>query len=129
MTNALFGLQQAVLDALAANSSVPEVYDHVPRDATFPYVVYGPAHVMAEDSKTDTGFDHIVTLNVWSRYRGGKETRAIFQALYDTLHHKTLAVDGQAVVFGMFLNADFSLDEDGLTYFAAVRFTFITQNS
>ncbi|MDD3029975.1 MAG: DUF3168 domain-containing protein [Alphaproteobacteria bacterium] len=129
MTDVLFGLQQAVMTALAANEAVPEVYDHVPQDAAFPYVVWGPMHVAAEDSKTDTGFETTVTLNIWSRYRGGKETRAIFQALYDALHRTTLTVSGQAFVTASFLSADFSLDEDGLTYFAAVRFMFETQDN
>ena len=102
MSDALFAVQLAVANILAANSEVqsqlgtpPRLFDHVQPDAVFPYVVFGPAHIVPHDTKTETGFEQIIVLNIWSRYRGGKETRAIFQALYDALHRATLAVAGQ----------------------------------
>jgi hypothetical protein len=136
MSDILFSVQQAVLSALAANAGVqavlgatPPLYDHVPQNAAFPYVVFGPVHVVPNDTKRDIGFEQILTLNIWSRYRGGKETRDIFQAVYDTLHRAALNISGQTFVSCEFHSADFSLDSDGLTYFAAARFSIITQNN
>ncbi|MDD3371563.1 MAG: DUF3168 domain-containing protein, partial [Alphaproteobacteria bacterium] len=93
MSDVLLSVQQAVAQALAESAAVQavlgasaEIYDHVPPDAAYPYIVFGPAHVTPYDTLTETGFEQVVTLNVWSRYRGGKETRDIFQAVYDTLH-------------------------------------------
>ncbi len=136
MTNALFDVQQAIFDALATSAQVkallgesPRLYDHVPPGAIFPYVVYGPAHVAPYDAKDETGFEQIVTLNIWSRYRGGKETRAIFQALYEALHRAELSLAGQVFLYCEFHSADFALDADGLTQHAAVRFTIVTQSA
>jgi hypothetical protein len=136
MNDILFNVQQAVLGALAASAEVqallgstPQLYDHVPPNAAFPYVVYGPVHVVPYDTKTDIGFEQVVTLNIWSRYRGGKETRDIFQAVYDTLHRAALSVAGQVFLSSEFHSADFSLDADGLTYHAAARFSILTQSA
>ena len=136
MTDALLSVQQAVANALSASAEVqsvlgipPRLYDHVPPAAVFPYVAFGPTHVTPYDTKTETGFEQILTLNIWSRYRGGKEARDIFQALYDTLHHASLSVAGEVFLSSEFHSADFSLDSDGLTYFAAARFSIITQGA
>ena len=136
MSDILFSVQQAVFNALSESAEVqsalgaaPQLYDHVPPQATFPYVVYGPAHIVPYDTKTETGFEQIITLNIWSRYRGGNETREIFQALYDVLHRATLNVTGQVFLSSEFHSADFSLDADGLTYYAAVQFSILTQSA
>jgi len=136
MSDALFAVQEAVAAQLAASAEVqsvlgatPALYDHVPPGATFPYVAFGPAHITPYDTKTEIGFEHIVTLNIWSRYRGGKETRDIFQSLYDTLHRAVLSVSGQVFLSCEFHSADFGLDSDGLTYHSAVRFSIMTQSA
>jgi len=136
MSDILFNVQQAVLNKLAASEAVqatlgasPALYDYVTPGATFPYIVYGPSHVAPHDTKTDIGFEQIVTLNIWSRYRGGKETREIFQAVYDTLHRAALSIVGQTFLSCEFHSADFGLDEDGQTYHATVRFSVMTQNN
>lgn len=134
MNAILFNVQQAVLTALSADANVkdvlgdpPRLYDHVPPDAVFPYVACGPAHIEPYDTKDESGFDQIVTLNIWSRHRGGKETRVVFQALYNALHRAPLAIAGQAFLSCAFHSADFALDSDGLTYHAAARFVIVTQ--
>ena len=136
MSDILFNIQQAALNALSASAAVqavlgssPQIYDHVPPTATFPYVVFGPVHVTPYDTKKDIGFEQVITLNIWSRYRGGKEARDIFQAVYDTLHRAPLSIAGQTVISCEFHSADFSLDQDGLTYHAAARFAIATQNN
>ena len=136
MNDALFAAQQSVMNALSASTEVQaflgspaRLYDHVPPSAVFPYVVYGPTHVTPHDTKTETGFEQVIVLNIWSRYRGGKDTRDIFQAIYDALHRATLSVTGQVFLSCEFHSADFSLDSDGLTYHAAARFSLLTQST
>jgi len=135
MNDILYNVQQVVLAALAESAAVQEIlgdspplYDYVSPGATFPYIVYGPVHAAPNDTKTDIGFEQIVTLNIWSRYRGGKQTREIFQAVYDTLHRASLSISGQVFVSCEFHSADFSIDADGMTYHAAVRFSIVTQS-
>lgn len=136
MTDALFSVQQAVFAALSSSAEVqallgptPALFDHVPPNAAFPYVACGPVHLTPFDTLTETGFEQVLTLNIWSRYRGGKETRDIFQALYDTLHRASLSVAGLVFLSCEFHSADFGLDSDGLTYHAAVRFSITTQGT
>jgi len=129
MSAILFNVQTAIVDALTSVATMPAVYDHVPPEVAFPYVVYGPVHVTPYDAKAETGFEQVVTLTIWSRYRGGKETREIFQSLYDVLHRASLSVEGQDALYCEFHSADFSRDADGLTYHAAARFTVVTQSA
>ncbi len=130
-----FAVQKAVFEALSASAAVraclgmpPRLYDHAPPDAVFPYVVWGPLHMTPYDALGARGMEQLITLDLWSHYRGGKETHALFQALYDALHRAALAVEGQVFVLSEFHSADVALEDDGLTYHAAVRFTLITQD-
>lgn len=136
MSDALFAVQQAVTNALTGSSAVQvvlgnpaRIYDHIPPSAVFPYVVFGPSHLTPYDTKTETGFEHILTLNIWSRYRGSQEVRDVFQALYDTLHRANLTVSGQVFLSCEFHSADLVTDSDGLTYQASARYGVITQST
>lgn len=136
MSDALFAVQQAVAGLLAADTDVqsvlgvtPRIYDHVPPGAIFPYAAFGPIHVAPYDTKNETGFEHILTINIWSRYRGSKEVKDIFQAVYDALHRATLSVAGQVFLSCEFHSADLAPEGDGLTYQAAIRFSVVTQST
>ena len=136
MSDALFAVQEAIYNALSSNTGVqsllgspPQLYDHVPPGAIFPYAVFGPVIANPYDTKTETGFEQIVTLNIWSRYRGSKEAKDILQAVYDTLHRAPLSVSGQVFLSCEFHSADVTLLDDGLTTQAAARYTVITQSS
>jgi Protein of unknown function (DUF3168) len=136
MSDAFFNVQGAMFNALAASSEVqsllgnpPPVFDHVPPGTAFPYVTFGALHVQPYDTKTEIGFEQIVTLNIWSRYRGSKEAKDILQALYDTLHRASLSVSGEVFLLSEFHSADLAPLDDGLTTHAAARFTVTTQTT
>jgi hypothetical protein len=136
MSDAAFLVQQAVVDVLNASAEIqsllgetPRIYDHVPPGAVFPYIAFGPLHITPFDTKTEIGFEQIVTLNIWSRYRGGKEVKDILQASYDALHHANLSLSGQVFLSCEFHSADVTPDNDGLTYHGAVRFAVVTQTT
>ena len=136
MSDTLFNTQQALYNALAANGTVqsllgspPRLYDHVPPGVVFPYMVFGAISVHPFDTKTETGFEHIITLDIWSRYRGSKEAKDIVQAAYDALHHTTLFVSSAVFLLSEFHSADLALDHDGITYHAVTRFSIITQSA
>ena len=136
MTDSLFNAQQAIYNALAASSTIqtllgatPRIYDHVPPGAVFPYMVFGAITVQPYDTKTETGFEQIITLDIWSRYRGSKEAKDILQACYDALHRATLTVTSEVFLLSEFHSGDLSLENDGITYRAAARFSLITQTA
>ena len=72
MSGAAWALQQAIYTALTANAAVASacggrVFDAVPRDCTFPYVVIGEA----EESDAGSGTsEHRLALHLWSHGGG-----------------------------------------------------------
>ncbi|MBV8061585.1 MAG: DUF3168 domain-containing protein [Alphaproteobacteria bacterium] len=135
MTDIFFTLQQSLYNALAASAEItallgspPRLYDHVPPGAVFPYAVFGATHITPYDNRTDTGFDHLLTIDIWSRYRGSKEAKDIVTALYDTLHRASLPLAGQTALLCECHSAEVALENDGFTTHAAVRFNILTQD-
>ncbi len=136
MTGILFNVQHAIMAALMESAEVqavfgasPPIYNHVPPDAAFPYIAFGKARLDACDTLSDSGFEHLITLDIYSRYRGGKEAQDIFQAVYSALHRRGLEVPGQSFVPCEFSSADFETLADGLTSHAAARFRIQTREA
>ena len=136
MTDAFFNAQEAMFTALAGSTEIqgllgdpPAIYDHVPPGVAFPYMTFGPLHVTPFDTKTEIGFEQIVTLNIWSRYRGSKEAKDIAEAAYDALHEAALSVSGEVFLLCEFHSADMAPLNDGLTYHAEMRFVLTTQTT
>lgn len=121
-------LQEAIyarLNETAALKAIADaVYDHVPQDAAFPYVVVGedlatPANV---DDSLDT--DHVAQVHTWSRYRGRTETKQIQQTVYNALHRKPLTVENANYVDCNMESEESFLDDDGLTRHGVQLFRF-----
>lgn len=137
MTDLILSSQQAVVAALAADAAVQSLlgsspvrlYDHVPPGAVFPYAVVGGTHVTPYDTHSEKGFEQVITLEIYSRYRGGKEAKDIFQAFYNVLHRAVLVISGGVFLSSQLHSVDFVLGDDGLTYHAAARFAVIVQGS
>ena len=73
-------LAKAIHSTLSANIAVqsllgdtPRLYDSAPEDPVYPYLTYGP--MRSEDIGGDDSplTAHIMTLHIWSRYRGRAE--------------------------------------------------------
>ena len=127
-------LQQAVYGALTGDASVQallgtpaRVFDHVPQDSAFPYVVVGEATSGPFDTKTEDGLDQTLTIHTWSRYRGLKETKEIMAAVTGALDDQALAVSGHDLVLLRFAFGTTVLDPDGLTRHGVHRFRAVTQ--
>lgn len=123
--SAELNLQTAIYDKLTNDSAlmalITAVYDHVPQnaasedDSAFPYVVIGDDNVDAWDTDTETGFEFVITIHTWSRYRGRKETKQVQGAIYDALNRQSLTVTGFTVLDVLFLESESFLDADGIT--------------
>ena len=127
-------LQQAVYGALTGDAAVQallgnpaRVFDHVPQDSAFPYVVVGEATSGPFDTKTEDGLDQTLTIHSWSRYRGLKETKEIMAAVTGALDQQALAVSGHDLVLLRFTFGTTVLDPDGLTRHGVQRFRAVTQ--
>jgi hypothetical protein len=129
--DATWPLQQAVYQALTGNvglmAAISGVYDHVPADTAFPYMTIGETTVTDWSSKTFGGQVHDLTLHIWSRSRGRKETKEIMALVYDTLNGAALTVEGQELVDLRFDFAQTLLDADGLTFHGIQRYRAVTR--
>ena len=127
--SASWALQQAVYAALVASGDVAErvgdrVFDHVPRDAAFPYLVIG------EDDLRDAGAslsEHLIAVHVWSRAAGLSECKEAAEAVRLALDRAELAVTGQTLIGIRHLGTEFARDADGETLSATVRFRAVLE--
>lgn len=124
----VWNIQAALYSALSGNISAT-VYDHVPEDSSFPYVVIGEDMPNQWDTDTEQGFETVLTLHFWSRYRGKKEVKELTDEVYDLLHRKSLAISGQYTVNLMWESSEILLDPDGLTYHGLADYRLISEST
>lgn len=125
-------LQQAVFSALngnvtGLNGSNITVYDDVPEDVVYPYVIIGEETALNFGSKTLDGVEHTLTIHVWSQYRGRREIKQIMQSVYEILHEADINVSGASLVnirqeFSTTLAENDNITRHGVMRFRAVVF-------
>ncbi|RMD64398.1 MAG: DUF3168 domain-containing protein [Alphaproteobacteria bacterium] len=127
-------LQQAVHNALSGAVALkallgdpPRVFDHVPPDALFPYVVIGETTAVPFDTKNEDGMAMTLSLHTWSRYRGFKETKDIMATVTDVLDAAALSLTDHTLVLLQLVFAATMRDPDGLTRHGVQRFRALTQ--
>ena len=119
-------IQHAIYDALAPLGW--PVYDHVPQSAACPYIVVGEQESAPWDTDDSTGSESLLTVHVWSEYRGRLEAKRIQQAIYSTLHRAELWVSFSAFVM---IDCEFQetvTESDGLTTHGIQRFRVIIED-
>lgn len=121
-------LHQAVFERLSDELSTP-VYDDVPRNAAFPYVVVGEDTHVPFDTDDSLGSESTITIHVWSRYRGKKEAKQLQGLIYDALTRQELTVEDHDLVTIEFEYSDVVLDPDGQTRHGVQRFRAVVERS
>jgi hypothetical protein len=129
-----FALQQAIYAALAASTDLqaligdpPRLFDYVPRDSAFPYVVLGDGSESDWSTATETGTEHAVQIDVWSRSTGHKEAKQIASVMHDTLNNAALTIADAALIDIRHLATAFARQTDGQTTRATLRFRAVTE--
>ena len=124
-------VQRAIFDRLAADAElsglVSGLFDHVPEESSFPYVVLGEGTAVDWSAKDIDGQRHTLVLHVWSRARGRSEAKSIMGRLYDLLHRADLILVGHKLVILRFDFSETLREVDGLTYHGVMRFRALTQ--
>ncbi len=126
------GVQAAVYGALVADVGVSafvgaRVYDHVPADVVFPYVVIGETEAAPFDDKTKSGMLQEFGVHTWSRARGATEAKDIMAAVSAALHRVGLSVAGHELAWIRFTESELKLEDDGLTRHGMQTFEVATQ--
>lgn len=126
MTELHDAIRAALTGIMNGLDQVP-VYDHVPQQAGFPYITAGEEILTPWDDDTNTGFNAVFTIHVWSRYRGRYEVKTIQQAIYDRLHRADYSVTGYNQVNTVLENMETLLDPDGETRHGVQSFRVLLQ--
>jgi hypothetical protein len=133
MPSAGWDLQKSVYATLAANPPLvallgsDRLYDAVPQNAAFPYVVIDQMQIRDWSTGTEKGFEHAVLLHIWSRYEGRREVYDIGDALREALDGAELGLEGHRLVNFTHQYSDIKRDEDGTTLHGIVRFRAVTE--
>lgn len=94
---ALWPLQKAIFQRLSSDVTlsgvVTGVFDHVPENQPYPYVVIGEPNELPFDTKTSFGEEISLVIHVWSNYPGKKEAYNILGACQRALAYK-LSLEG-----------------------------------
>ena len=130
-------VQAAILTTLQGAGSLTmllaggasSIFDHVPQDSAYPYVVIGEATARDFDCKSSDGMEQTLTIHTWSRYRGLRETKQIMAAIVEALDQEALTITGHNLVLLRFEFSATFLDPDGLTRHGVQRFRAITQRA
>jgi hypothetical protein len=130
---ASWALQRAVYQALAGSSDLTtllegaRVYDDAPQAAAFPFITLGQSVIRDWSTGTEDGAEHSLTLHVWSRGGGKKQTLEIVEAIKDVLHDQPLLLADHHLINLRHEFSEARLDPDGDTFHGIVRYRAVTE--
>lgn len=91
-------VQQAIYTTLTGNTALMDtvsgVFDYVPETVAYPFVVIGEAIETPDNAHDRFGRETVVTLHVWSQYRGFSQVLAIAAKVTALLDHRPLTITG-----------------------------------
>ncbi|WP_156722888.1 DUF3168 domain-containing protein [Streptomyces apocyni] len=101
-------VQDAVLALLRADTElmalVTVVADWVKEKQPYPYVKTGESVETRDNTHDSHGSSTVITLHVWSQYRGYSQARAIASRLRALLEHRPLTIVGHRHVATYFVS-------------------------
>jgi len=130
---AMNAVQAAVYTALTGASAVTDlvstrIHDQVPEGlTTFPFIEFGDPTAQPFDATVMRGQTEDLTLHVWSRTGGRKQTQQVLAAIYATLHRQALTITGHSHVQTIHRFQTVLADPDGETWHGLTRFEITTQ--
>ena len=131
-----FALQQAIFTALdgatindADGNAITGVFDDVPENTAYPYVVIGEETATNIDTKDKDAHEHTLSIHVWSQYRGRKEIKNIMSSVYTTLHKASITVSGASLVNIRHEFENTLTEADGITRHGIIRFRAVVFDS
>lgn len=131
MSDPALPLQAALLASLKSSGGVgtdDRVYDSIPKNADFPYVVVGDDQVIGDDTDCGDGSEVICRIHGWSRAVGYPEVKAIAANIRQRVMSTNFALTGFTVDVVEFLQTQFLKDPDGLTRHSVTEFRFLIQH-
>jgi hypothetical protein len=133
MPSSAHALQQSIFATLGSEPSIvallgePRIYDQVPQPATYPYVSFGQSLIRDASTSSEASDEHMLTLHIWSRAEGRKETHELIEAVRTALHDKPLALTGHRLVNLRHEFSEARREPDGDTIHGLVRLRAVTE--
>ena len=120
-------LQKAIYQILAASLPLAaivgaRIYDEVPQGASFPYIVLGDDDLKPWDLDCKLGFEALITVHAFSRYKGRKEAKEIGAKIYDLLHNASIVTDNFKSAVCVSDMQTTMVEGDGVTRHLVARF-------
>ncbi|MCI4045133.1 DUF3168 domain-containing protein [Streptomyces sp. TRM75563] len=95
----MLGVQGAIWSLLSTDPELADmpaaVYDYVPEDVPYPFVVIGEAIETPDNRHGGFGRETVPTLHVWDQYRGYARVLRIGDRITELLDHQPLTIPGQ----------------------------------
>lgn len=133
MSSATAELQKAIFARLADDSALATVlggvriHDHAPANMAFPHVTFGRTSVYDWSTSTESGAEQLLTLHVWSKAKGKKETLEALAAIEAALAPADLGLDGFRLVNLRLEFQDIRYDEDIAVHHGLLRYRAVTE--
>uniref|UniRef100_A0AAU2AJ87 DUF3168 domain-containing protein n=1 Tax=Streptomyces sp. NBC_00093 TaxID=2975649 RepID=A0AAU2AJ87_9ACTN len=133
--SAVLPLQIAVLAKLSADAELTAltegIFDWVDEGQAHPYVVIGDSVETPDNTHDSHGSRTVITLHVWSKYRGYAEALTIAARLRALLEHRPLTIAGHRHVATYFVSQQTLTDPEppGDIRHVPVSFRVLTQVS
>ena len=116
----------STLDGIVGNN---KIFDNVPQDTAYPYVVIGNINVINTGTKTLDGNEYNLDIDVWSTYRGKKEISDAMERIYELLHDTTYSVSGASFVNSQVRSTITLVENDGITRHWVLSLSVIVYDS
>lgn len=130
-----FDVQSALYSRLNGDSTLDgiigdnKIFDNVPQDTSYPYVVLGNFNIANRGTKTLDGNEYFLDIDVWSTYRGKKEISEAMERIYELLHDATYSVSGADMVISQVRNVITLVENDGITRHGVLTLSVIVYDS
>ena len=123
------GLRDALLsdEALVTALGGQQVFDDVPREASFPYITIGEIETRDWSTQTSRGNEHTVTVHVWSRHRGRKQVQELIGEVDRILDGTDPPLAGHRLVNLSTVFWTALREPDGEVYRGTVRLRAVTE--
>ena len=107
-----------------------KVYDHVPQDQDFPFVVFSVVQTDNQDTDTEEGFSGILRVTSYSNYRGFGELATIADNITSALNNWDMANTATYTV-GTFKETfrQYTVSPDGLKRFCVQEYNFFYETT
>lgn len=120
-------LQKAIYQILAASLPLQSIvagriFDEVPQGEDYPYIVIGDDDLKPWDLDCKLGFEALITIHAFSRYKGRKEAKEIGAKIYDLLHNASIVTDNFTSAVCVSDMQTTIVEGDGVTRHLVARF-------